>query len=114
MMGFSFSRSATALLALACLALPLATGCNRTPQVSDSPESLAAADGLWTAVTARQLPLIDASEAKIKQLHDAAKMSDDAFAVLEDVIAAARGGDWSDARDNLKAFAKGQRPATRP
>lgn len=104
-------RSIAALAAFACLAVLLVAGCNRTPQVADSPESLAAADSLWTAVTSRQSPLLDASETRINELHDAGKMSDEAFAVLADVIATARAGDWAEARDALKAFAKGQRPA---
>ena len=95
---------------LACLGLPLAAGCGRAPQLG-SEDNLAAADGLWTAVTAKDASLVDKSAGLIEQLHQTHKMSDEAFEVLRGVIATARAGDWSQARGALKAFVRGQRPA---
>ena len=107
--GRSLSRG----FALATLGLIAAlVGCSGTPQLGDS-ESLGAADALWTAITAKDPDLLEASASEIKQLHADAKMPDDAFQCLTDVIATARSGKWAEARAALKAFVRGQRPVAR-
>lgn len=85
------------------------TGCQKTPQLANE-ECLGAADALWTAITAKDIKLVDNSEQALKQLYDESKLTNDAFEALESIIAAARGGDWDGARGDLKAFVKGQRP----
>ncbi len=104
-------RRVVALILAACL---LFSGCQRTPQLGGNEECLGAADALWTAVTAKDSELVNASEAKIKQLHTDGKLPAAAFEVLKGVIARTRAGDWDDARGDLKAFVRGQRPATTP
>jgi len=96
---------------LATLVLSFASGCGRTPQLNGNEESLGAADALWTAVTAKDVQLVDTCAARLSELHDVGTLPDDAFATLNDVIATARSGEWTVARQSLKAFAKGQRPA---
>lgn len=95
------------------LALVAATlvGCSGTPQLNGDPETLGAADALWTAVTAKRTDLLDKSAARIESLHTAGKLPEDAFQSLQAVIAQARAGQWAEARTDLKAFVKGQRPA---
>lgn len=91
------------------LVLVLVAGCTGTPQL-EGDESLGAADALWTAVTAKDDKLLDASESRIVELHRTTKMSDDVYEVLVGVISTARDGDWSGARGTLKDFVRGQRP----
>jgi len=95
---------ATALVVTLALA-----GCQRTPQLANE-ESLGAADALWTAITAKDVKLVDNSEQTLKQLHDQSKLTNEAFESLEGMIATARAGDWDGARGDLKAFVRGQRP----
>lgn len=112
-MSFCCSARKFRWLCIACAAC-CTLGCGQTPQLGGNRESLAAADALWTSVTAKRLDLLDQSESRIAELHAAAKVPDDAFEVLAGVIATARAGQWSDARLALKAFVRGQRPAGRP
>lgn len=85
------------------------SGCRKTPQLG-SEESLGAADALWTAVTAKDLKLVDQCEQSLKRLHQDSKLSTEAFGDLEDIIAVARSGDWDEARGDLKTFVRGQLP----
>jgi len=103
-----FHRVRLAVLVVVCLSA--AYGCGRTPQVGDE-ECLKAADALWTAVTARRSDLLEASADRIGQLHDSARLPQDAFDRLSPVIETARAGRWAEARASLKAFIRGQRPA---
>jgi len=93
------------------LVVVLLGGCSRTPQIGGDRECLAAADALWTAVTARQSGLLESSAAEIEQLHAEAKLPDDAFAALGAIIASARAERWPEARVALKTFVRGQRRA---
>ena len=99
------------IILLAAIFLPLA-GCGQTPQLGGQRECLSAADALWTAVTAKRADLLDNSATEVERLHAAASLPDAAFDVLSGVIAKARAGEWTDARVTLKAFIRGQRPAT--
>ena len=93
-----------------CALILLCLGCSDTPQLG-SEECLGAADALWTAVTAKNLDLLEQSAAKIEKLHSSAELSDAAFEQLSGVIATARTGDWPGARGALKKFVQGQRPS---
>ena len=92
-----------------CALMLLSLGCSDTPQLG-SEECLGTADALWTAVTAKNLQLLEQSAAQIEKLHSTAELSDAAFERLIGVIATARTGDWSGARAALKEFVRGQRP----
>ena len=99
------------LLVLAIVvAIVGAGGCGQTPQLGNE-QALAAADALWTSVTARNSELLESSAKRIEQLHDAAELPDDAFNSLTSVIALARSGKWDEARKSLKSLVRGQRPA---
>ncbi len=100
-----------ALLLLASSSVALVGGCSQAPQLS-GPDNLAAADALWTAITAKENGLLESSAAEIEELHAAQEMPEDVYAALSDVIATARHGDWSHARGTLKTLIKGQRPMT--
>lgn len=100
------------LLVLLVLTL-LAAGCRPTPQLG-TPESLGAADALWTAITAKDDQLVNKSAERIDQLHNAGKLADDAYQSLQQIIATARKGEWDSARGALKTFVRGQRPAGQP
>lgn len=96
---------ATALVVMAT------AGCSGTPQLNGDQESLGAADALWTAVTSKRSDLLEKSAVRIESLHASGKLPDDAFQSLQAVIVQARDGAWAEARQDLKTFVKGQRPA---
>lgn len=101
------------LAAILAFAAAATGGCGGQPQISGDRESLAAADALWTAVTARRSELVEQCATEVRRLHERAQMPDDAFESLEGVIAEAQAGHWDNARGALKAFLRGQRPAPR-
>jgi hypothetical protein len=105
------SRFLIPALLLAACGVALVGGCSQAPQLS-GPDNLAAADALWTAITAKENGLLESSAAEIEELHAAQKMPEEVYAALSGVIATARHGDWSHARGTLKTLIKGQRPST--
>jgi len=97
------------LLTCALAVLPALCGCGAPPQLGGNKEALAAADALWTAVTAKRTDLVETSAGRLAQLKQAGEISADASAALEAIVAQARAGKWDSARDDLKSFVKGQR-----
>jgi hypothetical protein len=98
-------------LAILCLllGLPLTSGCSRAPQLGGDEDCLLAAEALWTAITSKRTPLVDASAGEIDKLHAAGKLHDDAYESLSGVVASARAEDWASARKSLKFLLSGQR-----
>ena len=108
---FSTRLHAWHALLLASFCLVFTGGCGVAPQLGGNEESLAAADSLWTAVTAKKNDLVEQSAGEIEKLHAAGTMPNDAFHSLSQIVASARAGQWPEARKALKTFARGQRPA---
>ena len=104
-------RSKCLAMLLAGFCLVLSAGCGGAPQLGGNEQCLAAADALWTAVTAKQPKLLEHSAGEIEKLHAAGTLPDDAFNSLSQIVASARAGQWPEARKALKAFARSQRPA---
>ncbi len=107
-----FGRGGLAAIA-GLLTLALGGGCGRAPQLAADRECLAAADALWTAVTAKRTDLVDQSAAEFERLHAAMRLSDEAFAALSSIVSDARAGNWTAARAALKTLLRGQRPGAR-
>ena len=108
---FAVSKWSTLLATVtACMVI---SGCSPPPQLEGDEDCLTAAEALWTAVTSKRTPLIDASAAEIEKLHASGRLHDDAYETLTGVVASARAGEWDTARKSLKNLLSGQRPATR-
>jgi hypothetical protein len=88
--------------------LLLAAGCG-TPQVAGDPDCFKEVDALYTAVTSKNAKLLGESEARLRKLHAAGKLSDAGLRALEPIIARARGGDWRPAAEELYVFMRAQR-----
>ncbi len=95
-------------LAMVVLALVFC-GCGGPAQIGEAPETFKAVDALYTAVSLREVKLVDPCHETLKGLHDAGKLGDDAFQSLEAMITDAKGGAWEDAQTRLSHFMQGQR-----
>jgi hypothetical protein len=96
--------------AVVFLALALAVGgCWAPPQIGGDDKSFKAVDALYTAVSLREVKLVDQCEGELKDLHRAGSLGDDALAALESIIAEGKGGAWEDAQSRLAQFMEGQR-----
>lgn len=96
-------------LAILSLALPLAAGCGRPPQLGGDEQSFKAVDALYTAVGLRDPALVDRSAAALARLRAEGKLPDAAGATLDRIIAEGKGGRWESAQDRLGRFMEGQR-----
>jgi hypothetical protein len=93
------------------LAAGLATGipgCERPPQFAA--ENLHVIAALGTAVSERSLNLVGANATRIEELHRQGKLTDEQAKVLQQVIDAARAGDWKGAEQQILRVEKAQRP----
>jgi hypothetical protein len=90
--------------------LALVAGCGSPPQVGTSNYRSVAA--LRISISARRLDLLDAAAKTAAELHAAAQLSVELFAVLESIIAQTRGGDWADAETQVVRLAKAQHATT--
>jgi hypothetical protein len=102
------ARSAIAAILLSLSVLSLG-GCGGPPQIGADRESFKAVDALYTAVSLKDAKLVDRCGEKLKGLHDAGKLPDDAWKALERFTAGARDGDWENAQNDLSSFMEGQR-----
>ncbi len=50
------------------------SGCGTPPQLGDNRDALAAADSLWTAITAKRTDLVESSASRLAQLKQADKI----------------------------------------
>lgn len=95
--------------AAAFLALLVASGCGKPPQLGDNAEGLKASDALWTAIGTRNPDLLKSCSENIARLSTAGDLTPEVTELLQNVIRKAEGGDWEAARAELKKFIKGQR-----
>ena len=96
-------RGSLVFLALAIV------GCGGPAQIGAEPETFKAIDALYTAVSLREVKLVDQCQETLKGLHDSGKLGDDPFNSLEAMITEAKGGAWEDAQTRLSHFMQGQR-----
>jgi hypothetical protein len=95
-------------LAVVLLALAVG-GCGGPPQIGGDERSFKAVDALYTAVSLRELKLVDQCEAELKGLHAAGSLGEDAAEALQSIIDEGKGGAWEDAQSRLARFMEGQR-----
>lgn len=79
------------------------------PQMGAEKEVFGAVDALFTAVTARDAKLLADCEERLRALHAAGKMPDEAWAYVGGVVKEAREGEWRSAAETLFGFMKAQR-----
>jgi len=101
-------RALHAALAAAFLAAA-AAGCGGPPQIGVDDESFKAVDALYTAVSLREVKLVDQCQATLKGLREAKTLGEDASGALDSIIDEAKGGAWEDAQTRLARFMEGQR-----
>ncbi|HTI50893.1 MAG TPA: hypothetical protein VL475_08080 [Planctomycetaceae bacterium] len=82
-------------------------GCGGTPQFSAANRDLL--KPLQTAVSAKKLEWVAATEEKIRAQREAGAVSDEELAAMNAVIAKARAGDWQGAQVAVFALVDGQR-----
>lgn len=83
-------------------------GCGE-PQFARDAESRSAVDALWTAVTARRLPLLEAAATRLNELRDSGQLSEETASRLQPIIGQAREGKWETAAQSLHRLIRGQR-----
>lgn len=94
---------------LLILSLFFAYGCGSTPQITESAECMKCADALYTAVTAKNIRLVEQCAAELQRLRDANELPHAADKHLQAIIAKAQAGDWDSAAKGLHAFIRQQR-----
>lgn len=96
------------LLAAVSIAVA-ASGCWGPPQIGADDRSFKAVDALYTAVSLREVKLVDQCQAELKSLREGGALGEDASGALESIIDEAKGGAWEDAQTRLARFMEGQR-----
>jgi hypothetical protein len=91
------------------LAGPLLAGCGSPPSMGPDPDVFKTIDALYTAVGIKHVEQLERCDAKLRELHAAGKLPDDALRSLERIITRAKDGDWQTAADHLRWFMEGQR-----
>jgi len=94
-------------LATAVLAL-VVCGCWGPAQIGGDETSFKAVDALYTAVSLREVKLVDQCQATLKKLREAGSLAEAPFQALEAIIVEAKGGAWEDAQTRLARFMEGQ------
>jgi hypothetical protein len=84
-------------------------GCGRAPQMGADEEVFRTVDALYTAVTARNVKLLDDCDKRLQDQKAAGKLTPSAAAHLDGIIAMARAGRWQPAAERLYAFMAAQR-----
>jgi len=87
--------------------LALLSGCGRPAELT-SAEAQASTDALYTAITSKKPELLDAADTRLQKLSADGKLTQEALAELQVIIADARGGKWQAAAEELDAFIRGQ------
>lgn len=67
---------------------------------------------LQTAISAKKVEWVEATEEKIVDQHSEGKVSDDEYNTFEDIIAQTRSGDWQGAQLALHGLMSGQKPTS--
>ena len=94
---------------IATAILLAAVGCG-SPSIGPSDESFKAVDALYTAVSLREVPLLDRCDQVLKTLRKAGKLPESAANALDSIVAEARAGGWEKAQGRLGRFMRDQRP----
>jgi hypothetical protein len=97
------------LSALCVVLVTLSAGCSRPPQMGADEEAFGAVDALFTAVTARDVKLLEQCEQRLRVLREEGKLPAEAAEYLAEVGATAREGRWESAAKTLYGFMKAQR-----
>ncbi len=90
-----------------CVSLSLA-GCGQQPQVQAANRELIAS--LRTALSARNTEWLEANWKLIEKARAAGSMGEEEFAKFQEIVEAARQGEWADAEEEVIELAKGQKP----
>jgi hypothetical protein len=94
----------------AAVVLALAVGgCGGPAQIGGDDASFKAVDALYTAVSLREVKLVDQCQATLKKLREAGSLGESPSEALEAIIVEAKGGAWEDAQTRLARFMEGQR-----
>ena len=101
--------SICSLAAVSVLAGILFFGCGRPPQMGTDEDVFRTVDALYTAVTARNLKLLDECDVRLQGQKNAGKLTPNAATHLDSIIATARAGRWQPAAERLYAFMAAQR-----
>ena len=83
-------------------------GCRGPAQVGADRDAFKAVDALYTAVGLREVPRVEACEARLHALADAGRLPPAALGSLDAIAAEAKGGAWESAQTRLAAFMEGQ------
>lgn len=84
-------------------------GCGGPPQIGESEPSFKAVDALYTAVSLRDLRLVDRCKKSLEDLRANETLTPAASKSLQAIIAQAEAGKWETAQGRLGDFMRGQR-----
>lgn len=79
------------------------------PQIGPDEDVSAAVDALFTAISVRDLKLIDDCERRLQEFTSSGNLPLEASDRLDEIIGSARSGEWKPAAEKLYDFMKGQR-----
>lgn len=96
------------LLALLGVSI-LTAGCGSPPAMGPDRDVFTTVDALYTAVGIKNVQQLERCDAKLRELHAAGKLPDDAHRSLGRIIAQAKDGAWEAAADSLRWFMQGQK-----
>jgi len=85
------------------------SGCGGPPQLGQNEASFKAVDALYTAVSLRDLRLLDRCKKSLEDLRANETLTPAASKSLQAIIAQAEAGKWETAQGRLGDFMRGQR-----
>jgi hypothetical protein len=94
---------------LVALIVASLSGCGGPAQIGADEHSFKAVDALYTAVSLRDLRLVEQCEKSLQELQAATKLPAAAGEFLKTIITEARAGKWEAAQLRLGDFMRGQR-----
>ena len=83
-------------------------GCGH-PDMGVDKDTFKAVDALYTAVSLRDLRLVERCESRLKELHTEGKLPSKAAATLDVIIAQGKKGEWESSQSKLASFMEGQK-----
>jgi hypothetical protein len=89
------------------LVIALMVGCQSQPEVT-SPEAMVLIKKFYTAANSKNEQRLADSEADLKELVDAQKLSDAERQAFKEIADLARSGDWDTAQKRALSFAEAQ------
>lgn len=95
--------------ALALVLLGAAIGGCGTPSMGVDKDTFKAVDALYTAISLRDLRLVEQCEERLKTLRSEGKLPEAAAASLTSIIAEGKKGNWESSQSDLAKFMEGQR-----